>query len=177
MSLTGQPVLDYERRQVFDLPPLRLTVTEHQAEIKRCPRSGLRVKAAFPAGVAAAVQYGPHFRGFTLYFFNQQLLPFDRLRQTCRDLFGQPLSLGTVSQTNARAYHTLDPVEATLVRALIHAAVVNVDESGLRVAGRLHWLPVACTPDLTFYGVHGKRGTEAMDALGVLPHCQPLAGA
>lgn len=171
-SLHDQPVLDYERRQVFDLPPLRLTVTEHQAEIKQCPVSGLTVKAAFPAGVEAAVQYGPHFRGFTLYLFNQQLLPFDRLRQTCLDLFGQPLSLGTLSQTNARAYHTLDPVDATIVRALIQAAVVNVDESGLRVAGRLHWLHVACTPDLTFYGVHGKRGTEAMDALGVLPHCR-----
>jgi transposase len=172
VSLAHQPVLDYERRQVFDLPPLRLTVTEHQAEIKRCPRSGLLVKAAFPAGVEAPVQYGPHFRGFTLYLFNQQLLPFDRLRQTCLDLFGQPLSLGTLSQTNARAYHTLDPVDATIVRALIQAAVVNVDESGLRVAGRLHWLHVACTPHLTFYGVHGKRGTEAMDALGVLPHCR-----
>jgi len=150
---------------------LRLTVTEHQAEIKRCPLSGLTVKASFPSGVEAPVQYGPHFLGFTLYLFNQQLLPFDRLRQTCRDLFGQPLSLGTLSQTHARAYHTLDPVDTTIVRALIQAAVVNVDESGLRVAGRLHWLHVACTPDLTFYGVHDKRGTEAMDALGVLPHC------
>jgi len=37
---------------------------------------------------------------FTLYFFHQQLLPFDRLRQTCLDLFGQPLSLGTLTQTN-----------------------------------------------------------------------------
>ena len=172
VSLADQPVLDYERRQVFDLPPLRLTVTEHQAEIKRCPRSGWLVKAALPAGVEAAVQYGPHFRGFTLYFFNQQLLPFDRLRQTCLDLFGQPLSLGTLSQTNARAYQTLDPVEAAVIRALLQALVVNVDESGLRVAGRLHWLHVACTPHLTFYGVHGKRGTEAMDALGVLPHCR-----
>lgn len=172
VSLEDQPVLDYERRQVFDLPLLRLVVTEHQAEIKQCPVSGLTVKASFPSGVEAPVQYGPHFRGFTLYLFNQQLLPFDRLRQTCLDLFGQPLSLGTLSQTNARAYHTLDPVDATIVRALIQAAVVNVDESGVRVAGRLHWLPVAGTPHLTFYGGHSKRGTEAMDALGVLPHCR-----
>ncbi len=78
-------VVDYERRQVFDLPPMRLEVTEHRAEIKRCLVSGLR--AAFPSGVEAPVQYGPHFRGLTLYLSNQQLLPFDRLRQVCKDLF------------------------------------------------------------------------------------------
>ena len=172
VSLQNQPVLDYERRQVFDLPPLRLVVTEHQAEVKVCPISGVTVTAAFPEGVAAPVQYGPHFRGFTLYFFNQQLLPFNRLRQTCLDLFGQPLSLGTLTQTNARAYRTLEPVERAIIQALIQAPVVNLDESGLRVAGRLHWLHVACTPQLTFYGVHGQRGSEAMDALGVLPHCR-----
>ena len=158
--------------QVFDLPPLRLTVTEHQAEIKQCPISGLTVKAAFPCGVDAPVQYGPHFRGLALYLSNQQLLPFDRLRQTCLDLFGQPLSLGTLTQINVRAYQTLDPVETALIKGLIQVPALNVDESGVRVAGCLHWLHVACTPDLTLYGVHGKRGTEAMDALGVLPHCR-----
>jgi transposase len=170
VSLEDQPVLDYERRQVFDLPPLRLSVTEHQAEIKQCPISGLTVKASFPCGVEAPVQYGPHFRGFTLYLFNQQLLPFERLRQTCQDLFGQPLSLGTLTQTNERSYHRLAPVETAIIKGLIQAPALNVDESGVRVAGRLHWLHVACTPNLTFYGVHGQRGTEAMDALGVLPH-------
>ena len=172
VSLRRLPVLDYECRQVFDLPPLRLQVTEHRAEIKVCPVSGRRVSAAFPSEVQAPVQYGPHFRGLTLYLCNQQLLPLDRLRQTCLDLFGQPLSLGTLIQTNARAYVTLDPVESALQRALIQAPVVNLDESGLRVAGSLHWLQVACTAHLTFYGVHGKRGTQAMDALGVLPHCR-----
>jgi len=172
VSLRGQPVLDYECRQVFDLPPLLLIVTEHQAEIKQCPVSGLTVRAAFPAGVHAPVQYGPHFRGLTLYLSNQQLLPVDRLRQTCLDLFGQPLSLGTLTQTNEQAYHALSPVETAIMDALIQAAVVNVDESGLRVAGKLHWLHVASTPQLTLYGVHSKRGCEAMDALGVLPHCR-----
>ena len=168
--LTGQPVLDYERRQVFDLPPLRLTVTEHQAEIKQCPSSGLTVKATFPAGVEAPVQYGPHFRGLALYLFNQQLLPFDRLRQTSLDLFGQPLSLGTLTQINHRAYQTLAPVEAAIILALIQAPVLNLDESGLRVAGSLHWLNVAGTSRLTYYGVHSRRGSAAMEALGRFPH-------
>ena len=172
VSLLGQPVLAHERRQVFDLPALALSVTEHQAEIKQCPRSGLRVTAAFPDGVTAPVQYGPHFRGFTLYLFNQQLLPFDRLRQTILDLFGQSLSRGTLPQTNERAYHPLAPVAAAISRGLIHAPVVSVDESGVRVAGRLHWWHVACTAELTAYGVHARRGAAAMDALGILPHCR-----
>jgi hypothetical protein len=82
------------------------------------------------------------------------------------------LSLGSLTQFNERAYQALDPVEAAIIRGLIQAPAVHVDESGVRVAGRLHWLRVACTAALTFYGVHGKRGCEAMDALGVLPHCR-----
>jgi hypothetical protein len=51
-------------------------------EIKRCPVSGSSVRAAFPADVEAPVQYNPRFRGLMLYLSNQQILPFDRLRQT-----------------------------------------------------------------------------------------------
>lgn len=171
VSLAKEPVLDYECRQVFELPPLRLIVTEHKAEIKCCPISGLLAKAPFPSGVEAPVQYGPNFRGLMVYFSNQQLLPFYRLGQVCRDIFGQPLSLATLTQSNQRAYEALATVESAIVKGLQQAPLVHVDESGLRVEASLHWLHVACTPTLTFYGVHDKRGKEAMDALGVLPHC------
>lgn len=170
VSLRRQPVVDYENRQVFDLPPLKLIVTQHQAEIKECPVSGQRVTATFPQWVEAPTQYGQRFQGLMLYLFNQQFLPFDRLRQFCRDIFGQPISTGTLTQINQRAYRALAPFETALIQELIQAPVVNVDESGVRVAGKLHWLHVTCTPVLTFYGIHDRRGSEAMDALGVLPH-------
>ena len=82
------------------------------------------------------------------------------------------MSLGTLTQIHQSAYRALAPVESAIIRGLLQAAVVHVDESGLRVAGCLQWLHVACTPKLTHYGVHGRRGTEAMDALGVLPYCR-----
>jgi len=172
VSLRDEPVQGWERRQVFDLPPLRLEVTEHQAETKRCPVSGRAVTAAFPPGVSAPVQYGPNFQTLTVYLSQQQLLPHDRLSQLCEDLFGQPLSPGTIVTNNVRVAGHLAGFETALVGQLRQAPVLHVDESGLRVAGQLHWLHVASTARLTFYGVHPKRGTAATDAFAILPHCR-----
>jgi transposase len=171
-ALHREPALDYERRQVFDLPPRFLEVTEHRAEIKHCPHCGQTVKADFPAGVSAPVQYGPGFQGLMVYLNQQQLLPYARLAQLCEDLFGQPLSVGTVVAANQRVYEQLEPFERVLVRQVAQAEVVNLDESGLRVAGALHWLHVAATPQLTFYGVHPQRGQAAMDAFGIIGACR-----
>ena len=171
-GLSRQPVLAYESRQVFDLPPCSLEVTEHRAEIKGCPHCAAQVRAEFPAGVTAPVQYGPRFQSLMVYLNQQQLLPYDRLAQLCEDLFGQPLSAGTLVAANERVFAQLEPFARVLIQQVPQAPVVHLDESGLRVAGTLHWLHVASTAQLTFYGVHPKRGTEAMDALGIVGACR-----
>jgi len=108
-ELGQEPVLDYESRQVFDVPERPLEVTEHRAEIKCCPDCGEEVRADFPQGVTAPVQYGPRFQSLMVYLNQQQLLPYDRLAQLCEDLFGQPLSVATLAAANERAYHQLEP--------------------------------------------------------------------
>ena len=171
-GLGREPVLDYERRQVFDLPARPLEVTEHRAQIKGCPHCGTEVRAAFPVGITAPVQYGPRFQSLMVYLNQQQLLPYDRLAQLCQDLFGQPLSVGTLVAANERVFAQLEPFARAVVQQVPQAPVVHLDESGLRVAGALHWLHVASTSQLTFYGVHPKRGAEAMDAFGIVGACR-----
>jgi transposase len=171
-TLRQQPLLSYEQRQVFELPPKPLEVTEHRAEIKLCPVSGCVVTAPFPPGVTAQAQYGPRFKAQMVYLNVEHFIPYARLTRLCQDLYGQPLSEATVVAANQRAYEQLAPFEQRVVDLLPQAPLNHCDESGLRVAKRLHWLHVVSNPQLTFYGVHSKRGTEAMDYFGILPRCK-----
>jgi len=171
-SLRGAPVLGHAKRQVFELPQKPLEVTEHQAEIKRCPVSGTLVTAAFPPQVNAPAQYGPRFRGQMVYFNEEHFIPYARLTRICQDLYGQPLSEATLVAANERAYESLAPFEHALWVLLPQAPANHCDESGLRVAGALHWLHVVSNARLTFYGVHPKRGREAMDYFDILPRCK-----
>ena len=91
-SLADQAVDNYERRQVFDIPPPKLLVTEHRAEMKTCQVCGTCNKASFPERVTQPVQYGPQVQALAVYLNQYQLLPYYRIRELFADLFGQPIS-------------------------------------------------------------------------------------
>jgi transposase len=163
------PVLLRVRRQVRELPPLRLRVTEHQALHVRCPACQTVSVGAFPAEASSRAQYGPRLRALAVYLVEQQLLPYARVRALFADLFGASLSLGTVVQWVQQGAAALAPVEAHIKAALRRAPVLHSDETGVRRAGTLAWVHVASTPRLTHYGVHPRRGGEAAEAIGILP--------
>lgn len=94
-DLSRAPALDFERRQVFDLPALQIECTEHRAEIKECPGCHQRITAAFPEEVKAPVQYGRNFRALLAYLYDAQLGASLRIRQMCEEIFGQAVSDGT----------------------------------------------------------------------------------
>ncbi len=169
-DLASVAAIDHELRQVHELPPLRLEVIEHQAEIKSCPQCEALSLGEFPADVNSPVQYGSGLRGLMVYLMDGQLLPSERSRELLREVFGCEISEGTLYNAREKCFEVLAPVEAQIKAGVKGAAVAHFDETGLRVNSKLWWLHVACTASLTYYFVHPKRGREAMDEMAVLPH-------
>lgn len=157
------------RRQVIDIPLTPCEVVEHQVLEQVC-RCGHVHVSAFPGTVTETVQYGPNVKALAVHLIHGQMLPYARAAQLLGDLYGITPSSGTLLAWVAEASAAFDGT-ADMIAGQLHAAsVVHADESGLRVAAKLHWLHIAATATHTWYGVHAKRGMEAIIAHGVLPN-------
>jgi transposase len=167
-NLENARVEGYEERQVFDIPLPRLEVTAHRAEKKRCACGRLN-SAVFPPEAAAAVQYGPRLKAVAVYFHQYQLIPYARVEEMLKALYGASLCEGSLSNFNHQAHEGLEDTEAQIKAALRQQDVLHADESGIRVEGRLHWVHTAGSARLTHYQHHEKRGRDAMEAIGILP--------
>ena len=159
-----------EHRQVHDLPAVRLVVRDHQVEQVCCPACHHLSSGAFPAGVEAPVQYGPHVRALGVYLHHYQLVPLARTCELLADLYGCQLSQGTLTTWVQRASSTLGPTVAHIADLLIASPLQHGDETGVRIEGQGHWVHVNSTRWLTHLAWHPKRGSQALEAIGIWPH-------
>lgn len=171
-SLTGAPVTSTETRQVADLPEVALWWVEHRIEHRACGCGATTMAGAgdgVPAAVRAPVSYGPGVRAVATYLVAAHHLPLARAAAVMSDLLGAPVSPGSVAAWVQAGADGLGAFTDAVRDVITNAAVVNFDETGLRVDGGLRWVHAASTSAATLYTCHARRGKEAMDAAGVLP--------
>jgi transposase len=160
----------YEKRQVFDVPPVKVEVTEHQAEIKECPICHQTTVGEFPAEVSQPVQYGERIKAQMVYFNQQHFVPLERTAEIIEDLYGHRMGEGTIVEACHEVAQQVEPINQACKAELIATpGTVHFDETGSRIEKKLWWLHVACTNLLTYYTTHPNRGVKALDAIGIYP--------
>jgi len=157
----------YEIRQVIDIDISRF-VTEYRAQILK-DNLGNQFVASFPEGVNRPVQYGLNVKANAVYMSQHQLIPYDRVRDHFQDQMNIPVSAGSIFNFNKDAYVRLESFERWAKKGLAKSELMHVDETGINIGGKRHWLHCASNTAMTLFYPHTRRGTEAMDEMGVLP--------
>ncbi len=157
-----------EKRQLYDLPDIKINITEYQAHSKICKKCNTINKPTFPNSVNATTQYGNNLKSFVSYCNTYQMLPYERITELIDDLVSHKISTGTISNFLNDYHNKLEQFEIDVKELLKKEEVLHSDETGVNIQGKLHWIHVASSQTFTSYMVHKKRGKVAMDDMGIL---------
>jgi transposase len=157
------------RHQYAELPKVPVHVTEFQGHARTCPCCGHVTHAAIPAELGASM-LGDRLVATMAYLTGAQGMSRRGVEETVTDIFGVPVSLGTVSNLEQDVAQSLAQAHTDATEAVRDAAVKNVDETGWKKGKTKHWLWVAATLHVAVFVIHPKRNIAALRSLlgGVL---------
>jgi transposase-like protein len=168
-ALEDTPALEYERRTTIDII-FEKVVSHVDAEIKVCPRCKSRNKGHFPKEMSGPLQYGSGIKGYVVNLLVAQMISLKRAQQMVRTLIGQVLSEASILKYVMQLHHALEAWEASSIEQILQQPIIHVDETSLRVDRKNHWIHVSSAGDITLKFLHPRRGQEAIEAIGIIPH-------
>jgi len=150
----------------------RTVVRGFEVAVGRCRGCGRRVQGRHPLQTsdalgAAQVQLGPEALALAAQLNKQMGLSLGHTAEVLKLGFDLQVSRAGIYRALARMADKAEPTYQALVRAARASRVNGVDETGWRVGGRLQWMWVAVSAQVTVYMVLPGRGfTEAAVLLG-----------
>ena len=157
-----------ERRTRIDLV-FEKVLTHIDAEIKTCPHCASVSKGEFPPDLAGPVQYGLGVKAYVLNLLVTQMVSLNRVQRLLEALIGEALSEATLLKYVWLLHEALARWERTSIERLVQAPALHADETSVRVEKRNYWVHVYSAGAITLKFVHPKRGTEAIEAIGIIP--------
>jgi transposase len=171
-----EPLIVRGRRQVFDIPPPRIEVTEHQVLDWVCSGCQALNQGQFPQDVCSNTQYGLRLVAMSALFNNGYNIPRNKVQSIFSDLYGVSLNEQTLQAQNELTYACLADDEEHIKAKLLQSKVVHYDETGFYVGKSRLWEHVASNEHYTAFFVHPKRGAAAHETdMSVLPSFQNWA--
>lgn len=152
------------KRQVFDIPKIKVTITEHQVFKKTCI-CGCETQSQYPSEANAPVSYGNNIKSLVGYFHARQYLPFKRMKEVFNDVFQVPISEGGIhyllNNLVAKAQPAYDMIKQRLVANT--ELSVGSDETGMKVCGKKHWAWTWQNQEATFITITDNRAQRSID--------------
>ena len=167
-DLSATPCDHHERRTKIDI--VFEKVVEHvDAEVKHCPSCDATVKGRFPSDRHGPLQYGNGLKAFVVNLLVCQMVALRRVQKLVNSMMGIVISEASLLKFVWRLYQALESWELQAKEALLKTPSINVDETSFRVDRKNHWIHVYSSGELTLKFLHRKRGTEAIEAINIIP--------
>jgi transposase len=150
------------KRQVIDIPPIVPHISEHRIYSRVC-HCGHCQLSDYPQEAHSSVCYGNNLSGLTAYFHSRQYIPFERMREMYRDLFGLEISSGSLVNMIQRFAVKVGGLYEIIRERIAHSPVAGGDETGVCIKGKNHWGWTMQTPQATFIVIDSSRGKKVID--------------
>jgi transposase len=152
------------KRQVIDLPPVNPMYTEHRVYSARCT-CGHITKSEFPTGINSPVSYGENTEALVAYLYSRQYLPSHRMQELLRDVYGLPISEGSIFNILGRFVQKSEPVYEAIRQKTGEGKVTGSDETWININGKMNWGWTWQTKETTFITISSNRGIETINSV------------
>lgn len=161
-DLTGTQPSKVVRRQVTELPEIKPIVPETQQTEKTCPHCQHLNRAELPAGLEADRFFGPRLEAAIVFLEHKNHFSYERIVNALREMFGVEISEGGISTVIARAGNLASAEAAEIREAVKSSAVIQSDETSVRVKGRNYWHWVFLSESGAYHQIVPRRNTEVI---------------
>src|SRR6266516_7054850 len=138
------------RHQVIEIPPIKPMITEYQWHQLVCPECGETTRAPWPASVPSGT-YGPRVDATVALCTGSYRLSKRTTQQVMDDVFGVPMSVGTISQSEQATTEVVAEPVAEARAYVQEQSVAHLDETSWRQGDKRAWLWVAVTSVVTVF--------------------------
>ena len=138
-DLSSVPYEFVRKRQVFDIPEIKIKVTEHRIFKKMCT-CGNEIVSDFPKEANAPASYGDNIESLIGYFHTRQYIPFLRMKELFNTVFNAPISEGGIHYLLNKLVNKSQPAYGLIKQKVQSTSLPNgTDETGVKVCGDKHW--------------------------------------
>lgn len=155
---------DFQRHQVYELPEIKLQVTEYQLAKGCCTQCRQHPIADLPEGVTWGIT-GPRLTGLMSHLVSNYQLSRREVKAFLKEQFHFNLSLGTVFNKQKMVNAALETPTAELLTIVKESPCVNVDETGHQRDGKKQWMWCVVSSTIAYFSIAKNRGKKVLKSL------------